>query len=291
MNTDFPLRGVIGVVANAANELDTATARGLQCVEIRADLLLDSGLSLDDVMQIVQQTGKQNLACLFTLRHPSHGGKFSGTDNERVAINRQALAAGADIIDLEWGTDAARELLTENIPMILSHHDFKGMLDESELATLTERMSAEKPRAIKVVPTAMTLADAVRMLRWVEQAENNVARIGFAMGAAGACSRILTTAFGAPITYASFGKPVAPGQIAINDLLNVYRVMAMNRQTRVVAVVASDVSSSASVLSLNQQFQADKRNKVCIPFDSANRDDLMAQMASLRIDDIRTEES
>ncbi len=219
----FPLRGVIGIVANAASELDLAASKRLQCVEVRADLLLDSGLSLDNVMGIVQQTRARDLACLFTLRHPSHGGKFDGDERQRAEINRQALAEGADLIDLEWGTEAAEQLLSEDTPMVLSHHDFEGMPDELELTALTESMTNSNPRAIKIVPTATTPADAARILRWVADADGVTVRIGFAMGAAGACSRVLTIAFGAPITYASFGRPVAPGQVAIDDLLELYR--------------------------------------------------------------------
>jgi 3-dehydroquinate dehydratase-1 len=219
----FPLRGVIGIVANAASELDLAASKGLQCVEVRGDLLLYGGLSLDEVIQIVERAQELKLACLFTLRHPTHGGKFNDTEQQRVLINRRALAAGADIIDLEWGTEAAAQLLSENVPLILSHHDFDGMIDERELATLTEVMSKAQPRAIKIVPTAATPSDAARILRWVADADVDIVRIGFAMGAAGACSRVLTMAFGAPITYASFGRPVAPGQVDIDDLLELFR--------------------------------------------------------------------
>ncbi len=60
----FPLRGVIGIVANAASELDLAASKRLQCVEVRADLLLDTGLSLDNVMHIVpiQATAARSMA-------------------------------------------------------------------------------------------------------------------------------------------------------------------------------------------------------------------------------------
>ena len=43
MKQDFPLNGVIGIIANHPNELDLALESGLQCVEVRADLLLDAG--------------------------------------------------------------------------------------------------------------------------------------------------------------------------------------------------------------------------------------------------------
>lgn len=210
-------------MANAASELDLAATRRLQCVEVRGDLLLDGGLSLDDVMQVIEQAHERDLSCLFTLRHPGHGGTFDGTEQQRVQINRRALAAGADMVDLEWGTEAAEQLLSEDTPMVLSHHDFEGMPNGHELTALTESMSAAKPRAIKIVPTAATPADAARILRWVAAADGDILRIGFAMGAAGSCSRVLSIAFGAPIAYASFGRPVAPGQVPIDDLLELYR--------------------------------------------------------------------
>ena len=119
--------------------------------------------------------------------------------------------------------------------------------------------------------------------------DEDIRRIGFAMGEAGACSRILTTAFGAPVTYASFGEPVAPGQLAIDDLLTVYQAMTLNRQTRVVAVVGDDAAIGDYIVSFNQRFQADQqdRNRIAIPFASEYLDALKAHKNALRIDDIR----
>lgn len=287
----FPLRGVIGIVAdNAEKTLATALSAGLQCIEVRADLLLDTGLNIEQLMQIVEQARRQDLACLFTLRHPEHGGTFQGSEAQRAAISRQALAAGADLIDLEWGSQAAELALDELAPqMILSHHDFNAMLGETELATLTDSMIAAGPAAIKVVPTASCLADSARMLHWVAEgsSKTTVARIGFAMGAAGACSRILTIAYGAPITYASFGAPVAPGQVAIDELLNVYRAADLNQQTRVIGIVGNDAEATAAAEALNQRLQVDQGHAVGIPFSLSLGNELEAQKDILRIDEVR----
>ena len=105
MKQDFPLKGVIGIIANHPNELDLALESGLQCVEVRADLLLDAGISLNQILKLIQDAKSKSLASLMTLRHPSHGGTFSGTEDERVQINQKALEAGADLIDLEWASD------------------------------------------------------------------------------------------------------------------------------------------------------------------------------------------
>ncbi len=282
----FPLRGVIGVVANDAAELNEAIDKKLQCVEIRADLLLDCGLSLDDVLALIKRATDAGIATLLTLRHPSHGGMFAGSEQERAAINRQALQAGADIIDLEWQSEAATTMLAEGAPLILSHHDFNHMPDDAELARITAGMLQAGSAAIKLVPTAATTNDAIRMLRWVADADDSTRRIGFAMGAAGECSRILTTLCGAPITYTSFGPAVAPGQIALDKLLSEYRVQQMSQQTTIVAMNAEHPDA---ISALNQTYAQSGEDRVAVGFsaDAANllqREQQLLNISEMRFD-------
>ncbi len=267
--TDFPLKGVIGVVANSVNEIDLAKKMSLGCVELRADLLMDAGMSESDLKNCIVQAKQSDLAVLFTLRHPSHGGTFQGTEAERVAMSLNAMEAGADIFDLEYGTESVT-LLPDNPPaMILSYHDFNGMPSQPDLQTLTEKMQSTGARAIKVVPTASTLEDALTMLKWVGQGNGTSARIGFAMGEVGACSRILTTALGGEVTYASFGAPVAPGQVAIDELVSKYRVGALGNQTQVTAVCIDGEAGAQKVAELNQSF--DGSNRVAVGFSGNDR--------------------
>ena len=62
MKQDFPLNGVIGIIANHPNELDLALESGLQCVEVRADLLLDAGISLNQILKLIQDAKSKGLA-------------------------------------------------------------------------------------------------------------------------------------------------------------------------------------------------------------------------------------
>ena len=284
---EFPLQGVIGIVANALEEVDLAAANKLLCIEIRADLLLDSGLSTDDLMHTIKKSKSSGLAVLFTLRHPTHGGKFSGSEEQRASISRQALQAGADLIDLEWDTKAAQLLRDERSHLVLSYHDFNGMPGKSDLATLTSRMCSDNPAAIKIVPTASTLQDAVRMLEWAAvPVDSNVTRIGFAMGPSGTCSRVLTLAHGAPITYASFGKAVAPGQVEMDALLTLYRVNEMTADTTVVAIAGKSSVVEERAAAFNQQYGAQQVNQVAIAFPNVSVDELETHSQSLRISEI-----
>lgn len=285
-NQSFPLRGVIGIVANTAAEVDMAVASKLQCVEIRADLLLDNGVTHEGLMNLIGQAKARGLAVLFTLRHPTHGGKFEGSEEQRAAISAQALDSGADLVDLEWDTEAAALLKDKSSQLVLSYHNFNDMPDQQTLEELTQAMCATSPCAIKIVPTAATLDDAVRMLQWAATpGTDSVRRIGFAMGPHGACSRILTIAFGAPITYASFGQAVAPGQVDMHALLNTYRSMDLNEQTKVVAVVGDSATVQAQVNDLNQQYADAGENLVAIAFPDAAAKDLRECSESLRLID------
>ncbi len=287
---NFPVNGIIGIVANSAAEVDEAIAARLSSVEIRADLLLSNQVDTNGVLAIVRQAKSSGLAVLLTLRHPTHGGAFDGTEAERVAFNLAALEAGADIVDAEVGTEAAAELLRAGAPLLVSQHNFDGMYTESEVSELTTRMSApsangHQPLGIKIVPTANTIGEAARMLQWVEARGNGEpARIGFAMGAAGAASRILTIGYGAPITYAAFGEAVAPGQVPMHELIDIYRADQLNAKTRVYGIAGEHSLTSFSPFLHSPAFAARGINAVYVPLQTDDFDDLLETADVLRID-------
>ena len=290
MVNSFPLKGVIGIVANNTAEIDFALDHKLSCVEIRADLLINGGTSVDDVVELVRKTKTKELGCLFTLRHPEHGGEFFGTEEERVLINQAALEAGASSIDLEWGTKALVAMAEKHAPIVISHHDFKAMPSVEELEELTTEMESFHPHAIKVVPTASTLVHSIQMLQWVRKGNSDIARIGFAMGQKGTCSRLLTIVFGAPITYASFGDAVAPGQLSMDVLMNCYRVPELNEGCLIYGVAGKDVHHSRELEVMNQQLKKKQLNVVCIPLECLDLDELLAVMEDLNIKGVQLED-
>jgi len=286
-STAFPLSGVIGIVDSSAQQLDLAVAFDLRCVEVRADLLRTAGLSDIELMALVASAKAKGLACLFTLRHADQGGTFNSAESERVILCKQALEAGADIVDLEHGTEASVLMLNESAPMILSYHNFKTMVDVAELASLTDAMERQAPAAIKIIPTGRTMADAATMLSWVGDAASDVRRIGFSMGIAGGVSRILTLAHGAPITYASFGEPVAPGQIDIALLLQRYHCNSMNNETNIVALIGEQEQVEAYNAEKYDSANSEHANSVFIGFDKSERVLLEQHRQTMKVRDVR----
>lgn len=278
----FPLSGVIGIIDSSESQLDLARQKRLRCVEIRADLLLGHGMSENGLLALIRNAKRAELGCLVTYRHADQGGSFKGRESERVALCEKALQSGADIIDLEHGTDAANAMLGKNSPMILSYHNFERMLDTSELQALSDAMEASSPAAVKIIPTGSSLSDASTMLSWVGGA-NQIKRIGFTMGLEGAVSRILTLAFGAPVSYASFGAPVAPGQIDIQLLLERYKLNSMTDKTRAIAVLGE---STAVADYIDQATHTTDDNTVHIGFTAQHRHELERLRDAMKLIDI-----
>ena len=283
------LKGVIGIVANDPFEIELAAKNKLDCIEIRADLLMSKGFSIDEICEFIKNSNSKNLYCLFTLRHPQHGGKFFGTEKERIQINKRAIEVGANCIDLEWGTEAEFAMHNEDIPLLISNHDFHSMPNDQELDKLTMEIEQHSPIGIKLVPTATKIVHSMQILKWVQRGKNEkIFRIGFAMGAKGLCSRILSTTFGSP-TYSTFGVAVAPGQISMDETVNLYRIPKLEKGCLIFGVAGEDVINSQSLRLMNGYLKKKIINGVSIPLEVTNIDELFDIAEDLKIVGVQLE--
>jgi 3-dehydroquinate dehydratase/shikimate dehydrogenase len=285
---DLPVTGVVGVLGGSAAAvgavLDSLPSRPPaerpDAIEVRADLLESPEAGIRALARL-----PRGLPAIFTVRLPSHGGKFTGDEALRVRLYREAVERGAALVDAEGESEAARVLARERAPLIASHHDFGGMPEPAKIERLARALSALAPRAIKLVPTAISLADAVRMLDWVAAARpGEPARIGFAMGEAGLASRVLSLSRGAPFTYGSLGGPVAPGQPSAADLKTLYGAARLGRSTRVLGVAGNPVAHSLSPHIHNPALAARGIDAVYLPFRLGSLAEALPALDPLRID-------
>ena len=125
---------------------------------------------------------------IITCRHRSQGGHFKGSEEERRSILSDALALGAEYVDLEWRESCASLMeQTGGRRVILSHHDFTGV--PADLEELSREMLSSGPEMVKLAVTAHSLSDTLR-LRAIG-ANTRVPVLLIAMGEAGthrACS-------------------------------------------------------------------------------------------------------
>jgi 3-dehydroquinate dehydratase/shikimate dehydrogenase len=195
-------------------------------------------------------------------RREVDGGRFAGSEQERLMLLRTAIAEGVDYVDLE-------EDIAGSIPRfgktkrVISLHDFRKTPDN--LDEIYRRLCTLDPDVIKICTMANQPHDNLRMLQLVRNAE--VPTVGLCMGDIGVPTRILAGRFGAPFTFATFSheRALAPGQLSYEQMTKVYRYDEINEETEVFGVIADPIGHSLSPLIHNAAFAEQNMNRVYLP--------------------------
>ena len=198
-----------------------AFSRGADFVELRYDFLKP-----DDLVAAISSAAEFKAKAVFTLRSTAQGGKFAGSEHERLAWLRRMAEQMPMLLDIELETlrendDLADFLESQRTPVLVSWHDFNSTPSSDELADILAEMRVYS-NYVKIVTTAKQTDDALRLLDLYEDTIGLNAVI-FAMGTEGVISRVLCTIVGnAPFTYASLDNAVAPGQLTVKDMRKLY---------------------------------------------------------------------
>jgi 3-dehydroquinate dehydratase-1 len=138
------------------------------------------------------------------------------------------------LLDVELNTlkknDELADLLEkQKTRLLVSWHDFEKTPPKDTIADLLSEMRTYS-NYVKVVTTAKSVDDALRLLEMYDETANELNPIFIAMGEAGVISRVFCTLVGnAPFTYASLGKAVSPGQLTIQQMKKLYDKMKFGR--------------------------------------------------------------
>jgi 3-dehydroquinate dehydratase/shikimate dehydrogenase len=229
--------------------------KGAELVELRVDFMRkrpDIGRLLKD----------RPTPVVVTCRRKVDRGRWFGTEEQRLAILREAIIGGAEYVDLE--VDVAGSIRRYGkTKRIISYHNF----DETplELFDIYQRMRKLDPDVIKIVTMANSPGDNVRVLEMVGAAD--VPTVGFCMGEMGTLSRVLCGRNGAPFTYASFSREreMAPGQLSWAEVRNLFRFDQINQQTVVFGVIGDPIAQSKSPLIHNAAYRKLGLNAVYLP--------------------------
>jgi 3-dehydroquinate dehydratase/shikimate dehydrogenase len=200
---------------------------------------------------------------VITVRREQDGGKYTGTEEARLILLREAIANGVEYIDLE-------DDIADKIPRfgktkrIISHHSFRNTPDN--LRELHTRLKSLDADIVKIATMANQPHDNLRVLEMMQQSD--CPTIGMCMGDIGTPSRILGPKFGAPFTYATFHheRALAPGQLSYEQMVNIYRHNSIGPDTAVYGVVADPVGHSLSPQIHNAAFGDAGINAVYVPF-------------------------
>lgn len=185
-------------------------------VEVRFDFL-----KIDEIPETLEmiKNDLKNIVC--TLRPKSEGGKFEGSEKERIAMLKLIAEYNPFLLDVEFNTikknkELEKYLKSTKTKLLISWHDFKKTPKFLDLKNMMRQM-VKFSNNVKIVTTAKSTDDSNRTLQLYSESGKNKL-VAFAMGDNGRISRILCLYLGSPYTYVSLGKPVAPGQFSVDEI-------------------------------------------------------------------------
>ena len=221
-------------------------APGADLVEIRLDR--------------IGHPGEAALATLFVdcpvpvivaVNGPEAFGTWEGGEEARLAILRDAAAAGAGFVDVDWRLADALGAVPGPCRRIVSRHVVDGT--PAEIAPLHEELSGvlREGDVPKLVTHARCAEDGMRVLRWLGGVEGVV---GFSSGEAGRFTRVLALLFGSPFTYCAPAprrgeeplETTAPGQVSVDELRAMLPREGVAPATAVLGVVGNPIGHSLS---------------------------------------------
>jgi len=200
------------------------------CLELRIDQIKDC--HLEQLMQR-RQPGKR---ILVTNRREDEGGGFRGSERERIAFLQEAVALGADLVDIEARTEKPllRELKAEiekhgsRTRWIISHHDLKKTPAAGALQKRLNACSKMGADIVKICTFAREMEDNLRVLSLIPYArQRGQGIIAFCMGDKGRISRVMAPLLGSYLSYASLDKGAesAPGQLTIGETREILKIL------------------------------------------------------------------
>ncbi|MGQ0790687.1 MAG: type I 3-dehydroquinate dehydratase [Nitrosopumilaceae archaeon] len=209
----------VTIAEKTPKKLDLVLKKALKktdYVELRFDFLKPA--QVPDALELVKEKMRR---CVCTLRPSSEGGKFHGTEKERISILKLIAEYRPFLLDVEFNTLRKNKMFHNYIiktktDVLVSWHDFKNTPDVYSLKKMFKQMR-KFSKHIKIVTSAKTQNDSSNILSLYNNSDKT-SLIAFAMGDYGKMSRILCLYLGAPFTYVSLGKPIAPGQFSLDQI-------------------------------------------------------------------------
>jgi 3-dehydroquinate dehydratase type I len=209
-------------VAIVENNLEAIEKAGdiVDLYEVRIDLIGE---------QWREVANKLSKPWIATCRRGEDMGGWKGEEKVRIQMLMEAVEMGADIVDIEVNAPGLKEMvpaIKKKAKCLISYHNFEGTPDYTTLVAITKDEIAAGADICKIVTTAKAFEDNISVLKLIREFKHKRI-ISFAMGVQGMISRILCPLLGGYYTYASVqsGKESAPGQIAVDDLNTIYKLI------------------------------------------------------------------
>ena len=195
--------------------------RGADIVELRVDQF--SRTEAKYVLGLVEVARGVGLKTILTVRSEKEGGKEVPS---RVEVFKK-VAPLCDFADIELSSRELIPLVRDAVEqgggrLIVSFHDFERTPPNWVLKEVL-REGHRYGGIPKVSVMANSYEDVARLVCVAGQ--ESYEKIVIAMGEIGKVSRLLSPVVGSVISYASFGKSLAPGQLPLEKLVELRKLL------------------------------------------------------------------
>lgn len=191
-----------------SDSIDIASKKA-DLIEVRFDYIQKD--ELDKAIEIASNIKERTI---FTCRRREEGGKFEGSEEERIDILKRFIDIKPLLVDIEYNTLLNHKFDADNI--LVSWHNFEYTPSNEELSKQLSKM-LKFSNNVKIVTFAKNFIDNISVLGLYNQITDEKL-VAFCMGEFGMASRVLSMLYGSPFTYTTLDKPVAPGQLQIDQL-------------------------------------------------------------------------
>lgn len=239
------------------------------CFEFRLDCL--EKLNFPEIEALKTRTTGP---VIFTLRRRDQGGFFKGGELDRLEELKALAKLRPDYLDIEYDVEEGfKQKIKAAFPtlkLISSYHDFINT--PLDLDTLLGKVKSPSSDIVKIITTARSGLDALRVVNFVKTHAGKQSLTSHAMGADGEPSRILGAAMGNYFTYASLEdeipKTLGPslGSLSLKVMVEQYRVKDLTLKTDIYALLGDPVDKSAGPQFHNKRFQEAGRDALYTRF-------------------------
>jgi len=198
-----------------------AVQRVSDCIELRADYI--ENLKFEDLDIIKKNAIKESI---FTCRSKKEGGLFIGSRIELMKIINKAINLDFNYVDVEISKlkFIDKSKCRKNVKIIGSYHNFDKTPTLRLLNAIVKKIASYSfVNIVKIATMVNNENDVINLTTIIIQKKRSQDLIVLGMGEKGKITRIISPLLGGYLTFASFSKKTAKGQIELKELQKIYK--------------------------------------------------------------------
>lgn len=242
------------------------------------ELCLDQLVKEPNVADLLQGIDKP---VLISCRREEQGGSYRGSEEQRLALLRQAIVAGPAYVELEHDI-AGQVPRFGNTKRVVSF----TRTDERprDLDGVYEKCLKLDADVVKLAYRTETLEEAWSLLAAVAK-KRDKPLVGIGFGASGRMLTILGLRYGAPWVYAALEPSMRlfDGQATLFDLQEIYDSASIGPQTRFVGIIGFGDREELTIRTLNAGFRKHDLPTRCLPLHPGRPENLPQPLKKLGI--------